>query len=102
MNEISKIVDERKICGNDFALWIDEQVELLRARNFEQLDLNNIIDEIESMGEGQRRELGSRIEILQVHLLKCQIQPARRSSSPLESIDEQRSQILRLLKHSPS
>lgn len=28
---------------NDFVLWIDKQVELLRARKFDQLDLDNLI-----------------------------------------------------------
>lgn len=94
-------VEECNGYEQDFALWIGTQVKLLRAKNFEQLDLDNLIDEMESMGASQRRELGSRIEILQIHLLKCQIQPERRSSSWLGTIAEQRSQILRLLKQSP-
>jgi hypothetical protein len=87
---------------DDFVLWIDGQLELLRARKFEQLDLDNIIEELDSMGKRERRELGSRLEILLIHLLKCQYQPAAISRSWLGTLSEQRSQIMRLLKHNPS
>lgn len=86
----------------DFAQWIDEQAELLRVRDFERLDLIHLVEEIEAMGENLKRELGSRLEVLMLHLLKCEFQPARKSSSWTETIDEQRSQIIRLLKQSPS
>ena len=86
----------------DFALWIDTQLEILRARKFEQLDLDNVIEELDAMGKNQRRELESRLEMLLIHLLKCQFQGARKSRSWLNTIREQRSEIVRLLAHSPS
>ena len=87
---------------SDFVLWIDRQVELLRAKQFEQLDLENIIDEMESMGKSMRRELKSRLGVLVLHLLKCQFQPEEKSSSWLGSIHEQRTQVLDLLEQNPS
>ena len=87
---------------NDFLLWIDKQVGLLRARKFEQLDLNNIIEEMDSMGKSLRRELESRLEVLIMHLLKCQFQPSKKSGSWLGTIHEQRSQLHRLLEENPS
>jgi len=54
------------------------------------------------MGGNLKRELGSRLEVLMLHLLKCEFQPARKSSSWTRSIVEQRSQIIDLLKQSPS
>jgi len=86
----------------DFAQWIDEQAELLRVRDFERLDLIHLVEEIEAMGGNLKRELGSRLEVLMLHLLKCEFQPARKSSSWTRSIVEQRSQIIDLLKQSPS
>ena len=34
----------------DFVRWIERQVALLRAQQFEQLDLDNVIEEFEAMG----------------------------------------------------
>lgn len=86
----------------DFALWIDTQLEILRARKFEQLDLDNLVEEFDDMGKNQRRELESRLEVLLIHLLKCQFQGERKARSWLNTIREQRSEIHRLLAHSPS
>ena len=86
----------------DFSLWIDQQVELLRARKFEQIDLENIIEEIECMGGNLRRELRSRIENIIMHLLKCQYQPEHKSGSWLGTLREQRSCIGELLEDNPS
>lgn len=43
----------------DFMLWLESQLDLLRARKFEQLDLENIIEELDSMGRNDKRELQS-------------------------------------------
>ncbi len=86
----------------DFLLWIATQLEILRAGKFNQLDLDNVIEEFASMGKSQHRELSSRLEVLLMHLLKSRSQPAMRCSSWLGTIREQRSEINRLLKHSPS
>lgn len=86
----------------DFVLWIDTQIEILRARKFEQLDLDNVIEEFDAMGKNQRHELRSRLETLLVHLLKCQFQPAHKSGSWVGTVHEQRSQIVHLLQTSPS
>ena len=87
---------------NDFLLWIDKQVELLRAKKFEQLDLDNLIEEMDSMGRSLRRELGSRLKVLLMHLLKCEFQPDRKTSSWLVTIEGQRFDIGMLLEENPS
>lgn len=87
---------------NDFLLWINSQVELLRAKKFEQLDLDNLIEELDAMARRDKRELASRIETVIVHLLKCKAQPGQFSSSWRGTLCEQRSRIRRLLKDMPS
>ena len=87
---------------NDFVLWIDQQVELLRARKFDQLDLDNLIDEMDAMGGSQRRELGSRLEVLIMQMLKCLFQPEKKSRSWLGTISAQRSELQSLFEQSPS
>ena len=86
----------------DFALWADRQRDLLRAKNFEQLDLDRLIGELDAMSGNVRRELKSRLETLTMNLLKCQFQPEPKSRAWLGAVREQRSEIDRILEENPS
>jgi hypothetical protein len=86
----------------DFFAWTIEQARLLRAGNLSAIDAANIAEEIESMGRSNRRELGSRLTVLAVHLLKWLFQPALRSRSWSATIEEQRLQIEQIFVESPS
>jgi predicted nucleic acid-binding Zn-ribbon protein len=87
---------------DDFALWVETQADLLRKREFAQLDIANLLDELSDMAGHLRRELKSRMIVLLQHLLKCREQPARLSKSWMATIREQRREIAVLLKQSPS
>ena len=86
----------------DFFGWAGEQASLLRAGRLNELDINNLIEEIESMGKSERRELDSRLRELLMHLIKWQWQPERRGNSWLVSISKQRVGIADVLSDSPS
>jgi hypothetical protein len=86
----------------DLVLWTERQAALIRARQFDLVDWDNIAEEIESLGISDRRELGRRLEVLMMHLLKWQLQPMHRSRSWRSTIRVQRGRIERLLKQSPS
>jgi hypothetical protein len=86
----------------DFALWIEEQVELLRTGALDRLDLPNLIDEIESMGRSDRRKIENNLVVIIKHLLKYEFQPAKRSRSWLASIREHRRRVLQIVRDSPS
>ncbi len=86
----------------DFYKWTIEQVKFLEEEKWNCLDVPNLIEEIESLGKQQRNELINRLGVLLGHLLKWEFQPSHRSRSWLLTIREQRRQILRLLKQSPS
>jgi hypothetical protein len=86
----------------DFVLWSEHQAALIRAGRFELVDCENVALEIESLGSGDLRELGNRLDVLITHLLKWQFQPDARSGSWRGSIRTQRGRIVRLLKQSPS
>ncbi|MDM9581882.1 MULTISPECIES: DUF29 domain-containing protein [unclassified Nostoc] len=58
----------------DFAAWTEKTVQLIRAGQFREVDWNAVIEEIESLGRSERRELKSRLEVLLQHLLKWQYQ----------------------------
>ncbi|GAA6618682.1 DUF29 domain-containing protein [Scytonema sp. NUACC26] len=86
----------------DFYAWTQEQISLLKAQRWEQLDTINLIEEIETLGRKERQELRNRLGILLGHLLKWQFQSEKRSNSLLGTIREQRVQIKLLLEDSPS
>jgi hypothetical protein len=85
----------------DFHAWTREQAELLRARQWERLDLENLAEEIESLGRQQRQELRNRLSILLAHLLKWHYQSSLRSRSWSATIRVQRMDIAELLEDNP-
>lgn len=86
----------------DFYAWLQEQAALLKAGRLHELDVDHLLEEIESMGASERRELLSRLQVLMLHLLKYQYQPDRRSKGWLLTITHQRTAVERLLEQSPS
>lgn len=48
----------------DFYAWAMEQAALLRAGRISEADIENIAEEIESMGRGEKRELINRSAVL--------------------------------------
>ncbi|MBE9224411.1 DUF29 domain-containing protein [Phormidium sp. LEGE 05292] len=100
MNSISKTT--LSLYKTDFVAWTEQTVKLINAREFSQVDWEAVVEEIESLGKSDRRELKSRLEVLLQHLLKWQYQSNLRSSSWQNTIDEQRNRILDLLTDSPS
>ncbi|WP_342627301.1 DUF29 domain-containing protein [Nguyenibacter vanlangensis] len=86
----------------DIVAWATEQARLIRAGQFDQLDIEHIADEIEDVGKSEKRELTSRMAVLITHLLKWLYQPSARSSSWSGSIREQRKRIARALEETPS
>jgi hypothetical protein len=86
----------------DFYAWTQCQVELLRSGQLQALDIENLIEEIESLGKQERQELENRLGMLLGHLLKWHYQPEARSRSWWATIREQRRRIQRHLKQNPS
>jgi hypothetical protein len=92
----------RTLYDQDFYAWTRQQVELLRAGHFQGLDIENLIEEIDSLGKRERQELTHRLGVLLGHLIKWQYQPEARSKSWVATIREQRRKIQKLLKNNPS
>ncbi|SKB13026.1 conserved hypothetical protein [Planktothrix sp. PCC 11201] len=86
----------------DFYAWTQEQVQLLKTGQLNQIDWQNIAEEIEDMGRSEQRQLESRLEVLIMHLLKWQFQPNLRSRSWQLTIKEQRLRLEKLLQKNPS
>lgn len=86
----------------DFYAWTQQQAGLIRAGKILELDLEHLLEEVESMGASERSQLQSRLKILLGHLLKWQYQPAFRSRSWTATIKEQRLSVMELLDDNPS
>jgi hypothetical protein len=85
----------------DFLAWTERQAALLRAGRLDQLDLDNLAEELDTMGRSEWSELESRLEVLLLHMLKWDFQPARQSRSWRSTMREQRNALRRLLRRSP-
>lgn len=89
----------------DFYQWVQQTVTALQSKAFDRVDWDNVIEEIESMGRSERRELKSRLIVLLEHLLKLHYWAAERAFNERgwrNTIIEQRRQILLVLEDSPS
>ncbi|MGD9409663.1 MAG: DUF29 domain-containing protein [Thiohalocapsa sp.] len=86
----------------DFSAWTEQQAGLLRAGRLAELDVQHLVEEIESMGRSERRELVNRLVILMLHLLKWRYQPALRGNSWRLSIKAQRIRLASHLGDNPS
>ena len=88
--------------NTDFYAWTKEQAQSLKAGQWAQLDIENLVEEIESLGRQERQQLINRLGVLLGHLLKWQYQPNYRSHSWQATIREQRRRLRRLLEANPS
>lgn len=86
---------------HDFNQWCFEQAQAARDGRSDQLDLDNIAEELRSLGASDRRALRSQLERLLEHLLKWTYQPEKRTRSWLRSINDARRKIERILDDSP-
>jgi len=96
------ITASTRLYDTDFYGWTQQQADALRTGNLAGVDLDNLIEEIESMGRSEKRELESRIEVLLMHLLKWRYQWGLRSRSWQLTIEDQRDRIAKHLRENPS
>lgn len=86
----------------DFYGWTQEQAALLKTGRLNELDIVNLLEEVETMGRSEKRELDSRLTVLLVHLLKWHHQPVRRGKSWQLTIEGQRDNCIDVLNDNPS
>ncbi len=86
----------------DFLKWTQQQAECLQKGNWEELDVRNLIEELEALERGEQREISSYFQVLVMHLLKCQYQPEKRTSSWNTTLSNCRDKIQDCLEDTPS
>jgi Domain of unknown function DUF29 len=87
---------------SDFHLWSQTQAAAIREGRFAEIDLENVAEEIESLGKSDKREIESRLEVLLLHLLKWQFQAQKRKNGWHGSMVEARLRVTGLIEESPS
>lgn len=100
--EKTLVTNRSNLYEQDYYLWLETTVNKIRSHNFDSVDWENLLEELESLGRSERNALKSRLAVLLLHLLKYQYQPSHRSNSWLCTINEQRRQIEFVLEDSPS
>jgi hypothetical protein len=56
--------------GTDYQLWLEQTVAQLKMQDFSQIDVENLIEEIESLGRSEKHAISSYLMRLCEHLLK--------------------------------
>lgn len=101
--DLEKIsIKHKNLYEQDYYLWLETQGNQIRSGNFDALDWENLLEELESLGRSEKNALKSRLTVLLLHLLKYQYQPSHPSNSWLCTINEQRRRINFVLEDSPS
>lgn len=95
-------VTNANLYNEDFYLWIKTTAKQLKDGNFAEIDLDNLIEEIESMGSSEKRALKSNLIVVLMHLLKHKYQYEKLSNSWLSTIFEHRRRLKEDLTESPS
>lgn len=91
--------------NQDFCLWVDTTVQQLKLKQFETVDWENLIEEIQDLSGSQKRALESLLTRLLEHLLKIGYWKSELPNNANHWKGEIRSfrkQIKKLLKASPS
>lgn len=86
----------------DYLLWLETTLDQLKQGRLTELDLINLIEEIEDMGNSQKLALESNLRILLMHLLKWKYQQNKQTNSWKYTIVEHRKRINKSFKTSPS
>jgi hypothetical protein len=89
----------------DFYGWAMAEAQLLKQGKFNEADMDKIIEEIETLGRSNKRELVNRLGVLIAHLMKWQYKDHMEASywkSWKGTIIRQRIDLSDLLEENPS
>jgi hypothetical protein len=95
----------KTLTDNDLQKWIEQTITSLQNRNFESLDIEQLIEELTDLGKSEKNALKSNLMILIAHLLKLKVQndaPETMTLSWYNSIIEHRQRVIVNLEDTPS
>ncbi|MCL1491762.1 MAG: DUF29 domain-containing protein [Pseudanabaena sp. Salubria-1] len=87
----------------DFNLWLEDTIAKLKAGDFQNIDIENLIEEIAGVTGSDKREIENRLQRLIEHILKrCYVSMPDCYRGWQVTIVNQRQKLVRLLRQSPS
>jgi NTP pyrophosphatase (non-canonical NTP hydrolase) len=72
------IPDLKTLYEIDDSLWLEETIELLKAKKFDALDLENLIEELEDLGNDKKFRIASFLQQIIRHCLLLQFWTSER------------------------
>jgi len=91
-----------QLYDTDYGLWLASQIDSLKSHQWDDLDIDNLIEELEGLDQSNKRELDSYLVLILTNLLKWEFQPLSRSGNWKGSICFGRKRIARLFRDQPS
>ena len=100
-------VKTSSLFDQDYCAWVKEQIRILHLRQFDQLDLEHLPDELNDLVWMIQREIEINLEIICNHLLKYQYAREYLNDEPCcdswrSTLFQARNQVADELKDSPS
>jgi len=96
-NELKNLYDR------DMNLWLEEAIVQLKSGDFYNLDVENLIEELESLANRDRREIENRLIRLIEHILnRCYVKKPECYRGWEVTIIHQSDRLRRALRQSPS
>jgi hypothetical protein len=94
----------KELHEKDFYQWITENVELIKNKEFDMVDWENVIEELESMGRSELRSVISFMAVILEHLYKWENfkENDGMDNGWVKSINISRIQLEELFDNSPS
>ena len=86
----------------DYGLWAEQMADLIAAGRFDELDIENLVEEVRDLSKRERDRLLSSLRLIVHHLLKWDYQAQKRSRSWQTTIQRERLNIKDYLRDSPS
>lgn len=97
------ITSPSTLYDRDFLLWTEETIAYLQNGDFKQLDINNLIEEIDSLGKAQKHAFKGQIRALIEHMMKrCYVDMPTEYNGWERTIRNIRPEIEDLIEASPS
>ena len=100
---MTQTIEKQTLYDRDLDMWLETAIAQLRAGDLQSLDIENLIEELDGLSGSHKREIETRLIRLIEHLLKrCYINLPDCYRGWEVTIFNQRDQLSRLLKQSPS
>ena len=95
-------VNLKDLYEQDFNLWIEETVNLLKTRQLDQIDYDNLIEEVEDLSKNEKDNLEIHLENILRNLLRWKYLISERVNDWQVELFRNRIDIKRIVRDSPS